>query len=144
MEDELAALEDVRGIAEGLEQCVIAKIGAIAATDQKYLLIAPRALRVQSIKLVSDVTTASSAAGSKEYGFKVKNLTQNNDLGATDTVTSDTEITADTAYTITVDQNLDIAAGDVLELQVTKTGSPTSLAAAEIIVMIAYKDNSYS
>jgi len=95
------------------------------------------------VTIVSDVTTASSGS-TKDFAFNIQNLTTSVSLSGTPMDTDTKEITADTAYDLTIDQNTDVLAGAVLELQVTKTGAPTDLTNAEIIGVVKYKDNSYS
>ena len=117
-------------------------LGGISESVNKFVFIAPTRCVITSIKLVSDTSTASSAAGSKEYTFQVANLTQTLDLLSATKKTSGTEITGDAAYDLRVNQNLTLAQDDVLELQIVKTGSPTDLSSAQISVALTYRPSS--
>ena len=121
-------------------------VGGIAATDQKPLFIVPsvgpsgaKGIQIDDIEIVSDVATTGSDDSNK-YAFQVHDMLGDADLLATaiDTYSGD-EMTGDTAYRITPDQNnTNLAAGTVIELQVTKTGSPTDLTNAEILVTVTW------
>jgi len=110
------------------------------ATAERFLFIAPYANTViERVYLVSDTTT-TTADGSSNYTFNVINLTDSDEnLSSTPLVTSTTEITANTAYTLAVDQNLTLAQDDVLELQVVEIGTTTDLSGAEILATVEYR-----
>ena len=126
-------------------QSVIINVGGFQTSDDKYLWSVPLASQytIDEIYLICNTATTSSVVSTTDWEFQVRNLTAAEDLLSSPKLTSDTEITADARYALGVDQNntkTDLAsAGEVLELQVTKTGSPTDLQAAEIIVQIDYK-----
>ena len=67
----------------------------------------------------------------------VANLTQTEDLMAAAWNTDDNaEIASEVTADLTINQNLDIAQGDIIELQIVKTGSPTSLSSARVKVYL--------
>lgn len=107
------------------------RIGPVSGTDQFYLLVARDACRILGVSWLTDTATSGSD-GSNNYAVQIMNHTQANNLRATawDTFT-DAELAADAENFIAADQNQDIAVGDVIEIQITQTGSPTSLAGAE-------------
>lgn len=117
------------------------QIGGFGASQQKFIFVAPSACTVTNVVLVSDTATTGSN-GAAIWSFQVANLTQTEDLLSaaqhTDATGTGTEISADTAYDITPNQNATIAADDVLELQITKTGAPTDLSSAEVAVQVIY------
>jgi len=111
------------------------------STGNFFIFGAPAAHVISSIKIISDTGTAASD-GTNNHHFTVANLTQGNDLHsvAGGKGTDDTEITADTVYDLGVDQNLTMAAGDVLELQVVDNGTGGGdLSAAKIVCIVNYK-----
>jgi hypothetical protein len=90
---------------------------------------------VSRITLVSDTATVGSD-GSNNWSLQVHNLTAATTMFATAPTTNGDEFAADTAWSADVDQNATIAADDVLEVRVTKTGTPTSLAAARVAICL--------
>ena len=112
-------------------------VGALAATDQKYLFVAPYACTIVSVSLVNDTATTGSDPATNYWSFQVDNLTASNTLGAAKK-TSTTEMTGDTPWAITATQNLTVAEGAVLELDVVKQGSPTALTNAEVAAAVEY------
>lgn len=119
--------------------CCVFSIAGISATAT-YLLNAGTSASfvVSDVKIISDTATTGSD-GSNKYDFQVVNVTQSNNLLSAAKSTNGAEISANTVYSLGVDQNATIAANDVLRLSVTKTGSPTSLASAQIRVQVNYK-----
>lgn len=113
------------------------RIGGLAASDDRFVFAAPAAGYIRRVLLVSDTATSGSDAGNN-WTFQVANKTQTNNLCATAKTTNGAEAGADAVYNLGVDQNLQMALNDVLELQVTKTGSPTDLTSAEISVFVEY------
>lgn len=96
---------------------------------------------VSDVYIISDTATTSSD-GTDNWTFQVVNLTETEDLIATAATTNGAEIAADTRYALGVDQNnvkANLDAGDVLELQITKNGTPTDLSSANVLVQIDYK-----
>lgn len=100
---------------------------------------------VSDVYLLSDTATTSSD-GTDNWTIQVRNLTGAVDLVATAKTTNGAEIAADTRYAMGVDQNsakADLDGGDVLELQITKNGTPTDLSGAKVCVQIDYKMDLY-
>jgi hypothetical protein len=115
-------------------------IAGIAASGNKFVFIAPNRCVIKSAKIVSDVATSGSGATAK-YDFQVANLTQTLNLLSAAKSTNGAEIAADAAYNLGVNQNLTLAENDVLELQVTKTGSPTDLSSAIMLCEVIYRSS---
>jgi hypothetical protein len=109
--------------------------GGLAGSDDRYFGVAPANMTVQGCTLISDTATTGSD-GSHNWAFQIANLDAATTLLAAAQATNDTEITAEVAYAITPDQNQNIALDDILELQITQTGTPTSLASARIKVVL--------
>ena len=120
----------------------VTNIGGFNATEQKFIFICPQASTdINQILLVSDTATSGSD-GSNNFTFQVQNLTQANSLLSAATTTDSNEIVADTAYSITPNQNnTGLAQGDVIELQITKTGTPTDLPSAEVMIEVISSNN---
>ena len=140
MADNKTTADPVAEIAErALKKSVTVTLGGWAGTDQRYLFVAPYDCNIDQVYLVSD--TAVAASDTNYYSFQVQNLTQSEALLSspqTTQATGGTAITADTPYALAPDQNQVISDGDVLELQVTDTGTATDLTGAEIIAVIEY------
>lgn len=138
-------IENTAAINASLRNTVAVNIGGFNATEQKYIFAVPElpdgayGVKIENVRLLSDTATASSAAN-KKYAFQIADLTNTKNLLATAVDTNTTEITGDTVYEITPDQNnTELGEGTVLELQITKTGSPTDLSNAEVVVFVDYK-----
>lgn len=91
--------------------------------------------------ILSDTLTAGSS-GADNWAFDVQNITAG-PLSLFSTVPdtsgaggSPGEILAQTPWVVPFDQNQVITANHFLELQITQTGAPTSLAAAELVFAI--------
>lgn len=119
------------------------QIGGFNATEQKYVFIVPfNDCYIDTFNLLSD-TASSGSDGSNNYAFQLRNLTQGEDLLATAVNTNGNEIAADTPYQITPDQNnTALPVGDVIELQITKTGTATDLSSAEVYAQVGYSSPS--
>jgi len=113
------------------------RIGGLSGSDDRFLFVAPAASYIREVSLVSDVATSSSD-GTDNWTFQVANLTKTQDLLATAKTTNGAEISADTVYDLGLDENQQVAANDVIELQVTKNNSPTDLSSAEISAFIEF------
>lgn len=112
------------------------------ATHAHFVFTVPVAARygISDVHLISDTATSGSDA-SNNWSFQVRNLTASLDLIASAKTTNGAEIAADTRYSLGVDQNnakADLGGGDVIELQITKTGTPTDLSGAKVTVQIDY------
>ena len=115
------------------------RIEGLAGSDDIFIHAAWNAQKVWTFMLISDVGTSGSD-GANNWSFQVRNLTQANDLLSTAAATNVAEITADTVWEFSPDQNEDISASDVLELQITKNGNPSDLSAAEILVIAVVRN----
>ncbi|MEM7396007.1 MAG: hypothetical protein AAF492_27045, partial [Verrucomicrobiota bacterium] len=114
---------------------VTQRIGGFSTTENRFLFAAPSLCQVTRVILISDTATTLSSIV-RHWTFQVRNLSQANDLLATARSTSDSEIGVHTTYDLFPDQNQSLSANDILQLQITSTGGPTSLAAAEIMVQV--------
>lgn len=91
--------------------------------------------------LVPNTLTSGSDA-SNRWEFRVKNFTTGDYLTAAAVTTQGAEFAALGSYAVTVDQNngasdiADISAGNVIGLEVVKTGSPTTLASTLVDVQL--------
>lgn len=109
-------------------------VGTLTAADEKFLLTGLPALTVIDAYIVSETGIASDAVNF--WTFQVRNLTAAADLRSAPKSTNGAAITADTQYAIGLNQNLSVAAGAVLELQVGKGGAPSNL--QELLVAIRF------
>ena len=140
MPDNKTVSDPVAEIAErALKKTSVTNVVGWNATDQRYIFVAPYDCKLDQVSVVSD--TAVSASDTNYYSFQVQNLTQAESLLAsavTTKATGGTAITADVVYELGPDQNAVIDDGDVIELQVTETGTATDLTAAELLVVVEY------
>lgn len=140
MADNKTTADPVAEIAErALKKTSVVQLDGWDGTDQRYLFVAPYDCNIDQVYLVSD--TAVAANDTNYYAFQVQNLTQSEALlssAKTTQATGGTAIAADTPYAVAPDQNQVISDGDVIELQVTETGTATDLAGAEIIAVVEY------
>lgn len=111
-------------------------VGTISASDEKYIFITQDdATTITDVEIVSENGVA--ADGANKWTFQVRDLTAAADLLSAVKDTSAAAITADTRYALGVNQNNSaLAAAKVLELQMTKTGSPNNL--QEMLVVVKY------
>jgi len=133
----LAALESFTNNTALKTKVCVKDIEGFNADQQEYIFVAPYDCTIVSIGLVSDTATTASSA-TTNWAFQVANLTITSNLCSSAKSTSDTEVTGDTLYDLGADQFLTLSAGDVLELQATKTDTPTSWATAEIISVVEF------
>lgn len=115
--------------------------GALAAEVLQIPM--PMAGKVEKVQVVGSVATSTSAAGTKEWTFMLRNHTQAVDLfsatPSTATVVSGVgggELAANATYNLSANQNQAVAAGDVLRLTIASVGSPTAVADVSIRVNI--------
>ena len=114
-------------------------IDGIAATGNWPLFVGPEASCVISDVIIVSDTATTASDGTNNYTFQVRNITQSLDLRAAVKSTNGAEIGLKIAYALGLDQNLTIAANDVLEFQVVKNAAPTALTTARIIVQVNFK-----
>lgn len=115
--------------------------GALAAEVLQIPM--PMAGKVEKVQVVGSVATSTSAAGTKEWTFMLRNHTQAVDLfsatPSTATVVSGVgggELAANATYNLSANQNKAVAAGDVLRLTIGAVGSPTAVADVSIRVTL--------
>lgn len=115
--------------------------GALAAEVLQIPM--PMAGKVEKVQVVGSVATSTSAAGTKEWTFMLRNHTQAVDLfsatPSTATVVSGVgggELGANATYNLAANQNKAVAAGDVLRLTIGAVGSPTAVADVSIRVTL--------
>jgi len=108
-------------------------VASLSATDSLTFWSAPCAGIITELRILSETATSGSSAGATEWQWEVYNVTQAQALfsGTVGTGTSlggvgGGELAVETEYLLTVDQNPDVAAADVLRVTATKVGSPTS------------------
>ncbi len=126
----------------GLVRSMVFEIIFANLSHNRFLWAIPASARygITGVYLISDTATTSSD-GTDNWTIQVANLTAANNLCSTAKTTNGAEIAADTRYSLGVDQNnakADLDGGDVLELQITKNGTPTDLSSARVTVQIDY------
>lgn len=109
--------------------------GSISGTVSFFVPASAARAVASRVVLISDTATSGSD-GSNKYTVDLYNVTQAESLFSAVPTTNGDELAANTAWSQECDQNLDLAADDVLEVRITKTGSPTSLASARVIVQV--------
>ena len=122
------------GASPGMLQTVGQTLGDVSASNDHFLFIAPCNLKIINVQFVTETTDAIDATDF--WTFQIANLTDSVNLMAAVVTneTGGTAITADTPYDLTPDQNQDVNKGDVLELQMVKAASATTLAAAACFI----------
>ncbi len=140
MPDNKSTTDPVAEIAErALKKMSITQIDGWSGSDQRYLFVAPYDCRIDQVSLLSD--TAVQTSDSNYYAFQVRNLTQSEALISIPLRTRPSDagaIKGDLVFDLSPDQNQVINDGDVLELQITKAGSPANLSDAEIVAVVEY------
>lgn len=97
--------------------------------DDRVVFVTTEPTRISALKLLSRTTTTGSN-GTTRYEFMIRNLTDTLDLLAANVTTeaaSGGEFSANVVKTILPTQNQVIPAGKVVEVRITKTGSPTAI-----------------
>jgi len=109
------------------------------ATHNRLILNGPFSnCKITQVTLLSDTATTGSGAGTR-WDFQVRNITASLNLLSAAKTTNGAEIAANTFYDLTPNQNQTIAANDAIRLEITKTGSPTDLSAADVICIVEYQ-----
>ena len=105
---------------------------SLSATAQVSFFTAVEAAQILDISLISDTATSSSSGN--EWQWMLRNVTQGEDLFSATVGTFTAlggvgggELAVETAYKLAVDQNGDLAAGDVLRFTATKVGAATAI-----------------
>lgn len=114
---------------------VVAYRGALAGSITIPLVAPYGNSRALDVYLISDTATTGSS-GANRWEFQVANADAATNLLATSKKTDTAEIAIGTLYKITPDQNQDVTADQRLQLVITKTGTPTSLSAAVVTVVV--------
>lgn len=125
-----------KGQVDARVHTAVAYIGTVSATDNKYLWIASGASTITVVDCLIVSETGVTSDASHLWTFQVRNLTASVNLRSAAKSTNGAAITADTAYALGLDQNLSPSAAAVLQLQMTKTGSPNAL--TEAIAVVRY------
>jgi len=120
-------------------------IGGFNASGQKPLFCVPpstigvKGVSIVDIVLVSD-TASESSSSSAQFAFQVTDKTNDLDLLSSAVETDGNEIGEDTAFHIIPDENnLNLGKDTVLELDITKTGTPTDLSSAEVTAYVLWR-----
>lgn len=112
-----------------------ATLGTVAATGNAYVFTTNRPVYIERIDLVSSTGIATSDVNF--WAVQVYNVTGAVDLASTaptTMTTGGTAVTADTIWSVTPDQNQTLAAGDVLQIQFTKTLNPDPWSSTFVVV----------
>ena len=140
MPDNKSIADPTAEIAErALKKTSIVNLDSLSGPEQRYLFVAPYDCRIDEVSLLSD--TAVQANDSNYYSIQVRNLTRSESLLSSPRRTRTSEVGAideDEVLDLSPDQNQVVNDGDVLELQVSRTGTPANLSAAEIIAVVEY------
>jgi hypothetical protein len=118
---------------------IINNIGAVTATADKFLFRTPVSMLIKAIWILDDTTLAAHADNYWSFqvvSYQSGDRSQSVNLIATAVTTSTAGLTANTPRSLGVDQNTNLNAGDVLELQITKVASATSL--VDLFVQVDY------
>ena len=101
-------------------------LGTVTSSGNYFMLVAPTNIRVTKIRVTVDA--AIDVSTSAYWSLQLANMTRGCDLLSTaDNLNYDTALVADSVYEITPDQATYVTEDDVLELQLTETGSATNL-----------------
>ncbi len=122
-----------------LKKTNVIKLTGWNANKNVWVFVAPYDCKIDEVSLVSDTTVAAN--DTNYYSFQVQNVTRSQALlsaAKTTRVTGGQAITLNVPYKLSPNQNTVINAGDVLQLQVTETGTATDLVAAEVVAIVEY------
>lgn len=129
-------------LTESVARCLVVHIpiGSLSASDQKRVFVAPCKCYLRDAWLVTE--TADPVDGTNYWAFNLVNVTDTEDLISADVTnfTGGTAIDADTPYALTPDQNNQLDAGDVIELDVVIAASATTLAEVSVELVISFDD----
>ena len=130
-----------KGQVDAQPQVFACYIAGFAATLNRPAFVATANLTVTAAYLLSDTATAGSGAGTK-YDFQLRNGGTAG-AGTTDMLTAakstnGAEIGAYDSYDLGAFTTPAMAVGEGMQLRVTMTGTPTSLSAAQIQLVIHY------
>ena len=127
-----------------LEDRIGAKVQFVELTGwanlsiNQYVLCEDKDIVVTKVELLSDIVTAGSS-GTHSWDLVLYNLTQTENV-ATWESDNEGELAVDTlsAMTLAAAANLQVAADDLLELQITKVDTPTDMTTAVIKLRISF------
>lgn len=128
---------------DGRQRQVVIPLGGLSASRTINVLVATSGNEIIDAAYILSDTATSGSDGSNNWTFAINNVTQTLALASVTTTTDTTEITANVAYTLDIDQNnaaSDITALDVFNVVITKTGSPTDLSSAEVTLVLIVKE----
>lgn len=111
------------------------------SSDQKRIFVAPAKCYIKKVYLISE--TADAVGATNYWDMKVVNVTDSEDLSSA-VVTTNTggdAISADTPYEIPVDQNNQLDALDVLELNLVAGGTPVDLQECSVLVIYSFDED---
>lgn len=119
---------------------VRAEFGGLSATAAKRLVAPMGGMYVERLVLISDTLTSSSSGN--EWQVALRNVTQGVDLfsgtvgtySSTPGIGGGAELAVDTAFVLLPDQNLQLAADDVLRVTLTAVGTVTTITELAAIV----------
>lgn len=126
-----SSTDDLRRFHDGsadhvIETHFVPALQVAASGSVAGFVYVPWDCKVVSLVVVSNTTTTGSD-GSNNWAFQATNVTDTLALFSAAPTTNGSELTADTPRVMTPDQNTDLTAGEVVEVELTVTGAPTSL-----------------
>lgn len=95
----------------------------LVASGNRFLLTAPQDMEIQRIEFSAGLAVAADATLTNTVGIQIRNMTQAVNLCSTAYTSATYGFLAYQTVAIPVDQNLQVFAGDVLEVQVTLAGT---------------------
>lgn len=107
------------------EHYPLIQLGALSASLNRLGACPHVAWYALELVVISDTATVTSTGGNN-WTFQVRDLTAGQNLFATAKTTNGDELAANTAKVWTFDQYQSVAANAVLQLQITKYGTPSS------------------
>lgn len=131
-------------LADSVARNLIAQtmIGASGqSSDQKRIFVAPAKCYIRKIYFITE--TADEVGATNYWDIKIVNVTDSEDLSSAvvSTNTGGTAIVADTPLEITVDQNNQLDALDVLELDLVAGGTPIDLQECSVVVVYSFDED---
>jgi len=112
---------------------IVCNFGTVSASDDVLLFRAPASMEIKAIYLSVETTIATSDTNYwsvQAVSYQNSDRSQSPNLlssAQTTKVTGGTAITANTPWALSIDQNTNLNAGDLIELQLTKASSASNL-----------------
>jgi hypothetical protein len=125
-----------KGQVDAMIHTIVIPVGAQTGSFDRFLAIGRGTMTILDCKFLSGTTIPSS--GTDYWTFQIRNVTAAVNLLSTAATTNGTAATADTAFSITPNQNATLTNGDVLQMQVTETGTATNFD-SEACFILTYK-----